>query len=119
MVPQLWPGVLGVNLPPSLAYDLPFRGVLEMKRPFLDGDMTRAFPWKRIPHYCILQAQGLMEILDREWMDFYVWALKGSSLFRLYRDLEYWGILKMTLSDFWWKHNQSARENTYITCIRA
>ncbi|KAH7571454.1 hypothetical protein JRO89_XS04G0056000 [Xanthoceras sorbifolium] len=93
-----------------LVYDLPSRGVLEIKCPFFDGDMTRAFPWKRIPHYCIPQAQGLMEILDRDWMDFYVWTPKGSSLFRLYRDLEYWAILKMALSDFWWKHIQPARE---------
>ncbi|KAK2658634.1 hypothetical protein Ddye_005167 [Dipteronia dyeriana] len=93
-----------------LLYDLPSRGVLEIKCPFFDGDMTRAFPWKRIPHYCIPQAQGLMEILDRDWMDFYVWTPKGSSLFRLYRDIEYWGVLKVALSDFWWKHVQPARE---------
>ncbi|BBH02573.1 hypothetical protein Prudu_013187 [Prunus dulcis] len=55
-------------------------------------------------------AQGLMEILDRDWMDFYVWTPKGSSLFRLYRDAEYWDVLKMVLSDFWWNHVQPARE---------
>ncbi|KAK0593140.1 hypothetical protein LWI29_031706 [Acer saccharum] len=93
-----------------LVYDLPSRGVLEIKCPFFDGDMTMAFPWKRIPHYCIPQAQGLMEILDRDWMDFYVWTPKGSSLFRLYRDIEYWGVLKVALSDFWWKHVHPARE---------
>ncbi|KAJ0013233.1 hypothetical protein Pint_20916 [Pistacia integerrima] len=91
-------------------YDLPSRGVLEIKCPYFDGDMTRAYPWKRVPCFCIPQAQGLMEILDRDWMDFYVWTPKGSSLFRLYRDSEYWDVLKIALSDFWWEHVQPARE---------
>lgn len=93
-----------------LVYDLPSRGVLEIKCPFFGGDMTTASPWKRIPLHCVPQAQGLMEILDRDWMDFYVWTPNGSSLFRLYRDLEYWDVMKMALSDFWWKHVQPARE---------
>ena len=93
-----------------LVYGLPSRGVLEIKCPFFNGDMSRASPWSRIPLYCIPQAQGLMEIVDRDWMDFYVWTPKGSSLFRLYRDVEYWDVLKMALSDFWWKHVLPARE---------
>lgn len=91
-------------------YDLPSGGVLEIKCPFFNGELTRASPWKRIPLYYIPQAQGLMEILDRDWMDFYVWTPNGSSLFRVYRDLEYWDVMKMALSDFWWKHVQPARE---------
>ncbi|KAL0462732.1 UNVERIFIED_CONTAM: hypothetical protein Slati_0160800 [Sesamum latifolium] len=51
-----------------------------------------------------------MEILDRDWMDMYVWTVNGSSLFRLHRDVEYWNILKTALSDFWWKHVQPAKE---------
>lgn len=86
------------------------RGVLEIKCPFFGGDMSLAKPWKRIPLYFIPQAQGLMEILDRDWMDFYVWTPKGSSLFRLYRDVEYWSVLKEALSDFWWNHVNPARE---------
>ncbi|XVE62340.1 hypothetical protein DITRI_Ditri06bG0110300 [Diplodiscus trichospermus] len=91
-------------------YGLPLRGVLEIKCPFFGGDMSKAFPWKRIPLYCIPQAQGLMEIMDRDWMDFYVWTPKGSSLFRIYRDVEYWDALKLALSDFWWEHVQPAKE---------
>ncbi|KAH1058022.1 hypothetical protein J1N35_036087 [Gossypium stocksii] len=68
-------------------YGLPPGGVLEIKCPYVDGKMIEAFPWKRIPLYCIPQAQGLMEIMDREWMDLYVWTLNGSSLFRIYRDM--------------------------------
>ncbi|GMI85440.1 hypothetical protein like AT1G13810 [Hibiscus trionum] len=91
-------------------YGLPLRGVLEIKCPYFGGDMSEAFPWRRIPLYCIPQAQGLMEITDRDWMDFYVWTPKGSSLFRIYRDVEYWDALKLALSDFWWKHVQPAKE---------
>ncbi|XP_057969994.1 uncharacterized protein LOC131159264 isoform X2 [Malania oleifera] len=94
----------------SLVYGLPSRGVLEIKCPFFNGDMRRASPWSRVPLYCMPQAQGLMEIMDRDWMDFYVWTPKGSSLFRLYRDSEYWDVLKIALSDFWWKHVQPARD---------
>ncbi|KAM7486933.1 hypothetical protein LguiA_002942 [Lonicera macranthoides] len=94
----------------NLVYGLPSRGVLEIKCPFFKGDVRKAFPWSRVPLYCIPQAQGLMEILDRDWMDFYVWTPNGSSLFRLYRDVEYWNALKIALSDFWWIHVLPARE---------
>ncbi|XP_031391288.1 uncharacterized protein LOC116203616 isoform X2 [Punica granatum] len=94
----------------SLIYGLPSRGVLEIKCPFFQGDMSRASPYRRIPLYYIPQAQGLMEILDRDWMDFYVWTPKGSSLFRILRDREYWDALKLALSDFWWKHVEPARQ---------
>ncbi|KAL6217633.1 hypothetical protein ACLB2K_010850 [Fragaria x ananassa] len=47
-------------------------GVLEIKCPFFDGEKSRAWPWLRIPAQCVPQAQGLMEILDKEWMHFYV-----------------------------------------------
>ena len=43
-------------------------------------------------------------------MDFYVWTPNGSSLFRIYRDAEYWDLMKIALSDFWWKHVYPARE---------
>ncbi|KAL3832940.1 hypothetical protein ACJIZ3_007676 [Penstemon smallii] len=94
----------------SLIYGLPSRGVLEIKCPFFNGDIKTSAPWKRVPMYYIPQAQGLMEILDRDWMDLYCWTVNGSSLFRLYRDEEYWDILKISLSDFWWKHVQPAKE---------
>lgn len=94
----------------GIVYGLPSGGVLEIKCPYFGGDMTRASPWKRVPSYYIPQAQGLMEILDRDWMDFYVWTPKGSSLFRLYRDSEYWDVLKIALSDFWWEHVLPAKE---------
>ncbi|XP_058182587.1 uncharacterized protein LOC131300668 [Rhododendron vialii] len=94
----------------TLVYGLPSRGILEIKCPFFGGDMNKASPWSRIPLYCVPQTQGLMEIMDRDWMDFYVWTPNGSSLFRLYRDVEYWDALRIALSDFWWKHVQPARE---------
>lgn len=94
----------------SMVHELPSRGVLEIKCPYFDGDISRAFPWSRIPIHYIPQAQGLMEILGRDWMDFYVWTPNGSSLFRLHRDTEYWGVMKIALSDFWLKNVQPARE---------
>ncbi|KAL6566655.1 hypothetical protein OROMI_015059 [Orobanche minor] len=94
----------------SFYYDLPTHGVLEIKCPFFGGDMSKAFPWKRVPVYYIPQAQGLMEILDRDWMDMYVWTVNGSSLFRIYRDREYWDLLKIALSDFWLKHVEAAKQ---------
>lgn len=90
-------------------YSLPSGGVLEIKCPFFDGDINKAFPWKRMPLYCMPQAQGLMEILDRNWMDLYVWTPNGSSLFRLYRDVEYWDTIKIALDDFWWNNVQPAK----------
>lgn len=91
-------------------YGLPCRGVLEIKCPFYKGDMRKGYPWSNVPYNCIPQAQGLMEILDRDWMDFYVWTPKGSSLIRIDRDVEYWKVLNIALSDFWWNHVQPARE---------
>ncbi|XP_045790779.1 uncharacterized protein LOC123885543 [Trifolium pratense] len=93
-----------------MVYELPSRGVLEVKCPYFGGDMSKAFPWSRIPVHYIPQAQGLMEILGMDWMDFYVWTVNGSSLFRLHRDEEYWDVMKIALSEFWWKHVQPARE---------
>ncbi|KAL3737328.1 hypothetical protein ACJRO7_026147 [Eucalyptus globulus] len=94
----------------QFVYGLPCNGVLEIKCPFFNGDMNRASPWSRIHLNYIPQVQGLMEILDKDWMDFYVWTPRGSSLFRIYRDKEYWDLLKLALSDFWWKHVQPAKE---------
>ncbi|KAK9280192.1 hypothetical protein L1049_013879 [Liquidambar formosana] len=85
-------------------------GVLEIKCPFFNADASRAPPWKRVPLYCIPQAQGLMEIMNMDWMHFYVWTPMGSSLFELSRDVDYWDALKRALSDFWWKHVQPGRE---------
>ncbi|KAL7590063.1 hypothetical protein Lser_V15G35766 [Lactuca serriola] len=94
----------------KMVYGLPCRGVLEIKCPFYKGNMRKGFPWSQVPYNYIPQAQGLMEILDRDWMDFYVWTPKGSSLIRIDRDLEYWNVLQMALSDFWWGHVEPARE---------
>ncbi|KAF3432632.1 hypothetical protein FNV43_RR23734 [Rhamnella rubrinervis] len=89
-----WLGASPDGIVDRLVSELPSRGVLEIKCPFFNGDMANASPWSRIPLYCVPEAQGLMEIIDRDWMDFYVWTPKGSCLFRLYRDHEYWNVLK-------------------------
>ncbi|XP_051125860.1 uncharacterized protein LOC127247774 isoform X2 [Andrographis paniculata] len=97
----------GIINPPF--YSLENHGILEIKCPFFKGDMSVATPWKRVPVYYIPQAQGMMEILDLDWMDMYVWTVNGSSLFRIYRNVEYWNLLNIALSDFWWKHVQPAK----------
>ncbi|KAM7272337.1 hypothetical protein ACFE04_027000 [Oxalis oulophora] len=91
-------------------YGLPSNGVLEIKCPYFDGDMSKAFPYNRIPLYYIPQIQGLMGIMDRDWMDFYVWTVNGSSLFRINRDEDYWFAVKVALSDFWLNHVQPAKK---------
>ncbi|KAD3068802.1 hypothetical protein E3N88_36682 [Mikania micrantha] len=105
-----WLGASPDGIINKIVYGLPHGGILEIKCPFYKGDMRKGYPWSQVPYNCIPQAQGLMEILDRDWMDFYVWTPKGSSLIRINRDVEYWKVLKITLSDFWWDHVQPARE---------
>ncbi|XP_017232437.1 uncharacterized protein LOC108206595 [Daucus carota subsp. sativus] len=101
----------------QVVYELSSRGVLEIKCPFFH-DMIKARPWTRIPLHYIPQAQGLLEILDRDWMDFYVWTPNGSSLFRVDRDEEYWNLMKIALSDFWWNHVHPAREECLKRVIK-
>ncbi|GMH09411.1 hypothetical protein Nepgr_011252 [Nepenthes gracilis] len=103
----------------NLVYGLPSRGVLEIKCPFFYGDAGNSPPWKRIPLYYMPQAQGLTEIMDKDWMDFYVWTPIRSSLFRIDRDVDYWYILKIALSDFWWKHVQPAKELLIRSAIKS
>ncbi|KAL5732128.1 hypothetical protein ACHQM5_004781 [Ranunculus cassubicifolius] len=43
-------------------------------------------------------------------MDFYCWTVNGSSLFRIYRDQEYWELMRIALSDFWRLNVVPARE---------
>ncbi|PIA39635.1 hypothetical protein AQUCO_02600234v1 [Aquilegia coerulea] len=105
-----WLGCSPDGVVDHVVYGLPSRGVLEIKCPFFNGNIQMMYPWSRIPLYCIPQAQGLMEILDRDWMDLYCWTINGSSLFRVYRDREYWEQMKIALCDFWWDHVVPARE---------
>jgi hypothetical protein len=45
-----------------------------------------------------------MEIFDRNWMDFYVWTLNGSSIYRIDRNPDLWELMLTALNDFWWGH---------------
>ncbi|CAN1748924.1 hypothetical protein LINPERHAP1_LOCUS3542 [Linum perenne] len=90
-------------------YGLPSRGVLEIKCPYF-LDVKKVKPWRRVPLYYVPQAQGLMEIMDRDWMDFYVWTPRWSILFRVCRDREYWEILRLALADFWFEHVVPAKK---------
>ncbi|XXG50940.1 hypothetical protein AAC387_Pa02g4830 [Persea americana] len=109
-----WLGASPDGVVEKNVYGLPCGGVLEVKCPLHYGEAGQAFPWSRIPLHCMPQAQGLMEILDKNWMDFYVWTPNGSSLFRLQRDREYWELLRSALSDFWWIHVQPAKELCHL-----
>lgn len=105
-----WLGASPDGIIDKIVYGLPYGGILEIKCPFYKGDMRKGYPWTSVPYNFVPQAQGLMEILNRDWMDFYVWTPKGSSLIRINRDEEYWKVLKIALSEFWWDHVQPARE---------
>lgn len=85
-------------------------GLVEIKCPYFHGYANGSFPWSTMPPCYMPQAQGLMEILDRNWIDFYVWTPNGSSLFRIHRDPYYWDLMMAALSDFWWKHVEPAKE---------
>lgn len=82
-------------------------GVLEVKCPFYNGQV---YPWKKVPWNCVPQLQGLMEIVDTDWLDLYCWTRNGSSLFRVWRDTAFWEEMKPALVDFWQKHVLPARE---------
>lgn len=84
-------------------------GMVHIKCPYFKGKAEGSIPWSTLPACHMPQAQGLMEILDRSWIDFYVWTPKGSSLFRVQRDAHYWELIMPALSDFWFQHVQPAR----------
>jgi putative phage-type endonuclease len=77
-------------------------GILEVKCPHNKGNPEQGVPWSAVPYYYMPQAQGLLEIFDRDWMDFYVWCLNGSAVFRIHRDPEYWTLIFRVMSEYWW-----------------
>ncbi|KAK9008270.1 hypothetical protein V6N11_075172 [Hibiscus sabdariffa] len=58
----------------------------------------------------ILEVQGQMEIMDREWADLYCWTPIGSTIFRVHRDCCYWDLIHGILHEFWWGNVLPARE---------
>jgi putative phage-type endonuclease len=54
-----------------------------------------------IPPYYMAQAQGLMEITNREWWDFVYWTPEQMTIRRIARSREYWNWLHIRLADFW------------------
>lgn len=79
-------------------------GVLEVKCPHNRGRPEYATPYRKVPYYYMPQAQGLLEIFDRDWLDFFVWTLKGSVVYRVQRDRKYWQLIYSVLSEYWWCH---------------
>lgn len=69
--------------PDGEIYEFPSKGLLEIKCPFYGEHTRMANPWARIPLHYVIQAQGLVEIFENDWMDFHVWTPRGSSLFRM------------------------------------
>lgn len=105
-----WIGASADGIIEHSLYGLPYDGILEIKCPYFGENPPPHQPWSKVPVHYMPQAQGLMEIIDRNWMDLYCWTPNGSSLFRLHRNRPYWNLLKSALSDFWWNHVQPARE---------
>eukprot|EP01018_Ginkgo_biloba_P022671 Gb_23631 [translate_table: standard] len=85
-------------------------GILEVKCPYNKGRPELGLPWASVPYYYMPQIQGLMEILDRDWMDFYVWTINASSIFRIRRDHDYWTLMYEILKEFWWESVIPARK---------
>lgn len=54
-----------------------------------------------IPAYYMAQAQGLMEICNRDWCDFVYWTPEAMRVRRIQRSPEYWDWLRVRLADFW------------------
>lgn len=77
-------------------------GILEVKCPYNQGQPEFCVPWSQVPYHYVPQVQGLMEILDRDWLDLFVWTMNGSVLFRIERDPDYWELIFDVLNDFWW-----------------
>lgn len=89
-------------------------GILEVKCPHNKGKPELCVPWDLVPYYYMPQVQGLMEILDRDWLDFYVWTLNGSSIFRVERNAQYWALIYGVLGDFWWANVVPAKQNLLL-----
>ncbi|CAI7863794.1 unnamed protein product [Closterium sp. NIES-53] len=86
-------------------------GVLEIKCPFNRGSPLSATPYPSIPVYYMPQIQGLLEIFDRDWLDFFVWTeMGGTALFRVERDKQYWELLFTALEEFWRVYVVPAKE---------
>ncbi|KAI7748880.1 hypothetical protein M8C21_032801 [Ambrosia artemisiifolia] len=85
-------------------------GILEVKCPFNKGKPATAKPWSTMPFYYMPQVQGQMEVMDRDWVDLYCWTEKGSTIFRVSRDEEYWKLIHGVLREFWWENVVPARE---------
>eukprot|EP00252_Welwitschia_mirabilis_P015177 TRINITY_DN33395_c0_g1_i1.p1 TRINITY_DN33395_c0_g1~~TRINITY_DN33395_c0_g1_i1.p1 ORF type:complete len:330 (-),score=14.95 TRINITY_DN33395_c0_g1_i1:390-1379(-) len=96
--------------PRALLTDEEGKGMVEVKCPFSRGNPNEAEPWDSFPAYYIPRLQCAMEILGKEWLDFYVWFPKGSSLFRIYRDPECCDLVMDALVDFWMNHVVPAKE---------
>ncbi|KAK3144433.1 hypothetical protein QOZ80_4AG0312970 [Eleusine coracana subsp. coracana] len=88
----------------------PNGGILEVKCPFNKGKPELALPWRVMPYYYMPQVQGLMEIMDRDWVELYCWTPNGSSLIRVPRDRAYWELIHDVLREFWWGNVIPARE---------
>ncbi|XP_077251703.1 restriction endonuclease, type II-like superfamily protein isoform X2 [Tasmannia lanceolata] len=102
-------GWLGAS-PDGVLGCFPDGGILEVKCPFNKGKPNLGLPWAAVPYYYMPQVQGLMEIMNREWVDLYCWTPNGSSLFRVLRKRNYWALIHGVLREFWWESVVPARE---------
>eukprot|EP00249_Psilotum_nudum_P004773 c18271_g1_i1 orf=136-1107(+) len=89
-------------------------GILEVKCPHNKGRPEQGVVCSVVPYYYMPQVQGLMEILDRDWLDFFVWTMNESAIFRVDRDTDYWTLIFEVLRDFWWNNVIPAKQ--HLSC---
>lgn len=95
---------------PQDPYAGPGEGMLEIKCPFNRGMPDSMDPWAVAPYYYMPQVQGQMAILGRQWCNLYVWTpRRGSALFHVHYDDQYWRAMWEVLAVLWWRHVEPAR----------
>ena len=98
-------------------------GILEIKCPhkFSPGGKYsgQEYGWSdpRDFFYYMCQVQGTMEVMDREWAHLYCWTpSRGSTVFHIQRDREFWALLYSMMDEFWHGHVAPAKMATRMGC---
>lgn len=70
-------------------------GLLEIKCPYTKKLHTE------VPAHYMAQIQGQLEVLDRDWCDYFCWTPEATKTIRVMRDRAYWDAMFPKLEQFW------------------